>query len=64
MTIVNIENASMGMTTSTQSVTTPRAQGLRMRVSGCFQRQGRTPSRVGLIRWNRSGTPVTSASTW
>ena len=64
MIIVNRENASIGTTTSTQSVTTARAHGLRMRVSGCFHRQGRTPSSVGLIRWNRSGTPVTSASTW
>ena len=64
MTIVNTENASIGTTTSTQTVTTARAHGLRMLVSGCFQRHGSTPSRVGLIRWNRSGTPVTSASTW
>ena len=63
-TMVNSENASIGTTTTTHRVTTVRAQGLSIRVSGCFQRHGRTPSRVGLIRWNRSGTPVRSASTW
>ena len=62
--MVNSENASIGTTTTTHRVTTVRAQGLSTRVSGCFQRHGRTPSRVGLIRWNRSGTPVRSASTW
>ncbi len=63
-TIVNNENASIGTTTSTHSETTARAHGLSTVASGSRQRQGSIPSRVGLIRWNRSGTPVTSASTW
>ncbi len=64
ITIVNRENASIGTTTSTHSVTTARAHALSTVASGCFQRHGSTPSSVGLIRWKRSGTPVRSASTW
>ena len=38
--MVNIENASIGTTTSTHSVTTARAHGLSTVPSGCRQRHG------------------------
>ncbi len=61
MTMVTRLKTSRGTVTSTHRVTTARAQGLRSRASGSVLRQGIRASRVGLIRWNRSGTPVASA---
>ena len=63
-TIVNSENASIGTTTRTHTETTARAHGFSTVASGWRQRHGSRPSSVGRMRWNRSGTPVTSASTW
>ena len=63
-TIATSASSSIGTTTTTQSVITPRAHGFSSLASGSPQRHGKAPSSVGLMRWNRSGTPVTSASTW
>ena len=63
-TIMTRLKTSSGTVTSTQAVTTARAQGLRTWASGSVRRHGSSPSRVGLIRWKRSGTPVASARMW
>ncbi|MCB5280850.1 hypothetical protein BJQ89_00575 [Arthrobacter sp. ES1] len=63
-TMVTRLKASRGTVTSTHTVTTARAQGLRSCASGSVLRQGIKANRVGLIRWNRSGTPVASARMW
>lgn len=63
MTMSSIEIAMSGTTTTTQAVTTTRAQGLRALASAECPRPGSRPRRIGPMRWYRSGTPVTSAST-
>jgi hypothetical protein len=57
-------SAIIGIVISTQKVITARDHGFRMRFSGWDHRCGNSPSRVGLIRWYRSGTPARSASRW
>ncbi|MCY1225831.1 hypothetical protein D9M72_380390 [compost metagenome] len=64
ITIIARLNNSSGTVTSTQMVTTARAQGLSTWASGSDRRQGSSPNRVGLMRWKRSGTPVASARMW
>ena len=44
-------SAIIGTVTSTHRVITARAHGVSTRFSGAFQRCGRSPSRVGRIRW-------------
>ena len=51
ITIVNIANASIGTTISTQPVTTRRAHGLSAVADGSRHFHGSVPIRVGLIRW-------------
>ena len=63
-TITSRENSSTGTTTMTQTVTTTRAHGRRTFDSGRPHRHGRSPRSVGLMRANKSGTPVTSARMW
>ena len=63
VTIVTSAVSSIsGTTSSTQMLTTARAHGLRIRASVLRHFVGNRPFIVGLIRWNRSGTPVRSAS--
>ena len=62
--MVAMLKSSRGTVTSTQMVTTARAQGFRSLASGSVFRHGTRASRVGLMRWNRSGTPVASARMW
>ena len=50
-TIETRVNTRTGTTTSTHSVTTPRAHGLSTVTLGSRQRHGSRLSRIGLMRW-------------
>ena len=62
--VTSAVNSMSGTTSSTQRLTTARAHGLSTRASGLRHWVGTSPFIVGLMRWNRSGTPVRSASRW
>jgi hypothetical protein len=60
---VMIWKAMIGTTTITHPVTAKRTQGFSCSTRGSTGRPGRKLSRIGRIRWNRSGTPTRSATT-